>query len=419
VAVPSRSNVRAYREQRDLVNSHVGRINGAFGTPTWTPIHYMHRGFDREEVIALYAAADVMLVTPIRDGMNLVAKEFVASRVDEDGVLVLSEFAGAAAELDGAVHINPYDVAATGKALKRALDLPREERRSRMRRMRERVQRADAPAWADAFLGTLAASETAGEARWHALSAPDAIEHAIARIRQAPHVVLLLDYDGTLVPFTPMPEDAKPDAELVELLLSLVRHPKYSVHLVSGRTRENMVAWFGSLGVDLHAEHGLWSMHAGRWKRLVVPELPFATHIKSILDEFAARTPGSHVEVKSSVLGFHWRNADPEFGARQANELRLHLAELLSNVSAEVIWGNHVIEVRPFGLHKGVVVPDVLERAEQGTLVLALGDDRTDEDLFSVLPKESVTLHVGPRASIAGLRIEGPEQARAFLARLL
>jgi trehalose 6-phosphate synthase/phosphatase len=386
VAVPSRSSVRAYREQRDLVNSHVGRINGAFGTPTWTPVHYMHRGFDREEVIALYAAADVMLVTPIRDGMNLVAKEFVASRVDEDGVLVLSEFAGAAAEMGGAVQINPYDVAATGQALRRALQLPREDRRARMKKMRERVLRADARAWADSFLGELQGNGERTERTKSSSSPRESLDADIERLRRAERVVMLLDYDGSLVPFTPMPSDARPDPELVELLLGLARHPRYTVHLVSGRARENMDAWFGSLGIALHAEHGLWSRHDHSWRRLIVPDLPYAAHIKSILEEFAARTPGAHVETKSSVVAFHWRNADPEFGARQSNELRLHLAELLSNVSAEVVVGNHVIEVRPFGLHKGAVVPAALEDAVDGTLVLALGDDRTDEDMFAVLP---------------------------------
>jgi trehalose 6-phosphate synthase/phosphatase len=419
VAVPSRSTVRAYRDQRDLVNSHVGRINGVFGSATWTPVHYMHRSLEREEVIALYAAADVMLVTPIRDGMNLVAKEFVASRVDEDGVLVLSEFAGAAAELDGAVQINPYDVAATGQALYRALQLPREDRRLRMRKMRERVLRADARAWAESFLGELQSHDEQAERAKTSATSPAKLEAEVERLRRAEHVVMLLDYDGSLVPFTPMPSEARPDAQLIELLLGLAQHPRYTVHLVSGRARENMDAWFGSLGIALHAEHGLWSRVDHSWRRLIVPDLPYAAHIKSILDEFAARTPGSHVEAKSSVVAFHWRNADPVFGMRQANELRLHLAELLSNVSAEVVAGNHVIEVRPFGLHKGVVVPAAIEDALEGTLVLALGDDRTDEDMFAVLPKDSVALHVGARPSVAALRVDNPAQARAFLARLL
>jgi trehalose 6-phosphate synthase/phosphatase len=155
VAVPSRTGVRAYQKFRNQVDALVGRINGAFGTPRWTPVHYLYRSVPDAQLLALYRAARVMLVTPVRDGMNLVAKEFVASRVDEDGVLVLSEFVGAAAELSDALCVNPFDVAASAETYHRALVMPREERRSRMRALRTRVRSYDVHAWAEDFLGAL------------------------------------------------------------------------------------------------------------------------------------------------------------------------------------------------------------------------------------------------------------------------
>jgi trehalose 6-phosphate synthase/phosphatase len=158
VAVPSRGRVGAYRRFRTEVESLVGRINGEFATPTWAPIQYLHRSVPTTTLVALYRAADVMLVTPVRDGMNLVAKEFVACRADEDGVLILSEFAGAADELTDARIVNPYDVDGVADAIHDALNLPGAERRTRMRRLRDTVFGHDVHAWAADFLSALDAA---------------------------------------------------------------------------------------------------------------------------------------------------------------------------------------------------------------------------------------------------------------------
>jgi trehalose 6-phosphate synthase/phosphatase len=155
VAVPSRENVPAYRRHRREVETLVARINGKFGTPNWTPVVHLHRSFPPESVVALYRTADVMLVTPLRDGMNLVAKEFVASRIDGDGVLVLSEFAGAAEQLTEALPVNPYDVRNVAEAINAALVMPRGERRVRMLQMRAQVHARDVHWWANSFLGKL------------------------------------------------------------------------------------------------------------------------------------------------------------------------------------------------------------------------------------------------------------------------
>ncbi|NUO63487.1 MAG: hypothetical protein HOQ11_05370 [Gemmatimonadaceae bacterium] len=157
VAVPSRGTTRAYGKFRREVDALVGRINGDLGTPSWTPVQYLYASVPDHTLLALYRAADVMLVTPVRDGMNLVAKEFVASRVDEDGVLVLSEFAGAAEELRDAVLVNPYDVDSVADCIHEALVMPDPERRRRMRALRAQVMEHDVHAWAEGFLGALAA----------------------------------------------------------------------------------------------------------------------------------------------------------------------------------------------------------------------------------------------------------------------
>ena len=417
VAVPSRTGVDAYQGLRETVDGLVGRINGRFGTPSWSPVHYLARGVSEKEVTALYRAADVLVVTPIRDGMNLVAKEFIASRTDGDGVLVLSEFTGAAAELAEALIVNPYDLEGTADALCRALQMPEKDRRMRMAALRTRVETYDVHRWASEFLDRLGSTLEPPPALRP--SPPSLLAAAQARIREAPSAMLLLDYDGTLVEFAPTPALAVPDAELLTLLEALAR--RYAVHVVSGRPRELLERWFGALPIGLHAEHGYWSrMQGERWQgRAGIDPSSWLPQVKAILEEYAARTPGALVEEKSAGLAWHYRAADPDFGAAQAGDLLLHLATLLSNVPAEVITGDRVVEIRPQGVNKGLVVPAVLARAPRGTVVAAFGDDPTDEDLFAALPAGAISVHVGPAPSRAELRLRSVSEARLFLRGLL
>jgi trehalose 6-phosphate synthase/phosphatase len=414
VAVPSRTNVGAYEEFRSQVDALTGRINGRFATPCWTPVHYMYRSLSEQEVVALYRTADVMLVTPIRDGMNLVAKEFVAARTDEDGVLVLSEFAGAASELAEALRVNPYDIDHAAAVYHTALTLPAEERRMRMRGLRRRVLRYDVHHWVRSFLNAL--EEASSQRKAPALSSAAQLEGVVARIRASEHLLLLLDYDGTLVPFADVPELASPDAALLQLLRTLAAQPDTQVHVLSGRSRESLERWLGALPIGLHAEHGFWSRLAatGEWLAQPLPPMEWRERVRAILEQVTAQTPGSLVEEKTVSLAWHYRMADPEFGAVQAHELLIDLTEILSNAPVEVLTGEKVIEVRPHGVNKGVIVAPLVE-ATRGCLVVAMGDDRTDEDLFAALPAGAIAIHVGPTPSRAGVRLAGVEDARRLL----
>ncbi len=418
VAVPSRENVEAYRELREEVDAMVGRIHGEFATPSWSPVHYLYRSLPQDEIVALYRAADAVLVTPLRDGMNLVAKEFVASRPDEDGVLVLSEFAGAAAELSEALFVNPYDIERTAAALHRALTMPSDERRTRMEILRHRVMTYDVHWWARSFVSRLERAHQAAEPVLGFSPSP-VVRAAVDRARAAHRLALLLDYDGTLVSFAATPILAAPDAKLLALLRRLAARPRTEVHVVSGRKQGTLDRWFGSLPIGLHAEHGFWTRPpGGKWRSVDVPPATWREPVLAILREFAERTPGSLIEEKTAGLAWHYRAADPEYGAAQAKELSLHLAVLLSNLPVEILPGDMVIEIRPHGIHKGRVVSEVLTRAEPDTLLLAMGDDRTDEDLFAALPDGSIAIHVGAAASRAPIRIFDVVAARALLAQI-
>ena len=416
VAVPTRQSGTAYQEFRATVDGIVGRINGAYGSARWTPVQYLYRSLDEAEIVAFYRAADVMLVTPIRDGMNLVAKEFCASRVDDDGVLVLSEMAGASADLAEAVHVNPYDVDAMADAFLRALELDADDRGRRMRALRQRVALHDGDRWAKSFLDELrAVDKTPQSARATPSDQPE-LAQALEAAARAPALVLLLDYDGTLMPFADSPEHAAPDEDLLALLRALGNRARTQVHLVSGRPAHVLDAWFADVPVTLHAEHGAACRAPARktWRRRDVV-LPHRARLRALLDHFAERTPGAFVEEKAATLAWHWRKADPVFGARQAGELRLHLAETTSDAPIEVLLGDHVLEVRRNDVHKGRAVDDVLAAAHPEAAVVCAGDDRTDEDMFARLPERAVSIHVGPRPSAAAHRLLTPGELRRLL----
>jgi trehalose 6-phosphate synthase/phosphatase len=422
VAVPSRTGVEAYQEFRGLVDGLVGRINGDFGTPRWVPVHYIYRALSEAELVALYRAADVLLVTPLRDGMNLVAKEFIASRTDGDGVLVLSEFAGASWELPEAIQVNPYDVDGMAESTYRALMMSPEERRTRLAPLRERVETYDVHRWAATFLEQLETVTKRVATSAHAPAGSAAARQALStRMAATEDLLVLLDYDGTLVPYTPTPDLARPDAALLELLEEVAGRPRTEVHVVSGRTREALERWLGRLPVALHAEHGFWSRPAGAatWTAASEATGEWREAALAILREFTARTPGSLIEVKSVALAWHYRMADQEAGARRANELRLHLSQLLSNQPVEILAGNKVLEIRPYGINKGLIVPPLPPERLATTTVLAIGDDRTDEDLFAAVPSEAITIRVGPGPTRARFRLESVAAVRALLRSLV
>ena len=421
VAVPSRTGVGAYQDFRALVDGLVGRINGAFGTPRWVPVHYIFRGLSESDLVALYRAADVMLVTPLRDGMNLVAKEFLASRTDGDGVLVLSEFAGAAWELPEALQVNPYDVDGAAEVYYRALAMPAEERRGRMAPLRARVQAFDVHRWAASF--SRAAGRDPG--RGAALGADRRPRRRAARRGQAP-----VGNRG-----------AAPAARL--------RRHAGAVHADAGagtaRRRGDAAGPrpgppAGHRGA--HRERAVPGRAAGvagrpadlapRGARLREPRPrdprlgggrgvrgSWREPVLAMLREITQRTPGSLVEVKAAALAWHYRMADPETGARRANELRLHLNQLLSNQPVEILPGNRVIEIRPYGVHKGRIVPPLSPERQAATTIVALGDDRTDEDLFAALPPEAITVRVGPGVTRARFRLEGVTAVRQLLQMLV
>ena len=422
VAVPSRENVESYKELGQETDELVGHINGRWGTAEWTPLMYIRRGLPPDELAALYAAADVGWVAPLRDGMNLVAKEFVACQEGGAGVLVLSEFAGAAAELGEALHVNPYDEERTAETVARALAMDEDERRGRMEAMHRRVLRHDVFKWGERFVESLrnAANDRAGRS---AQRPPELrVDDLLADYARASRRLLLLDYDGTLVGFANRPQDAVPPAPLVERLARLAADPANTVAIVSGRGRRDLDRWFGAVpGLWLAGEHGamLRSPQTMRWEaeRLVTSE-GWKPRVRAILDHFVDRTPGSFVEEKEYALVWHYRTVHPEFGDWIANELVATLEPALADTELVAQRGNKIVEVKMTWANKGEVLARVQQACPGCEFLFFAGDDRTDEDLFARLPETAWTVHVGDRPSRARFRLPGPARMQDLLARL-
>ena len=422
VCVPSRDKVQSYQAYRRQVNELVGQINGAYSTVDWVPIHYVYRPLSEKQVVALYRAADVMLVTPLRDGMNLVAKEFVTCRTDGDGVLVLSEFAGAAVEMGEALQVNPYDIDAMAQAFGEARAMPEEERRLRMGALRHRIVSRDVHHWARSFLDALGGMPAEGAVPRTSLSSADELSALTSRLRSAERLLLLLDYDGTLVPFARAPDLATPDRELRELLSALAARPGALVHIVSGRRREPLERWLGDLPIGLHAEHGYWSrMAPGRpWAAMPDVDVTWKASVRRVLDEAVSATPGALIEEKTATLAWHWRMVEPELGRARAEALWRQLERQTTGTGAELLRGDKVIEVRPRGVSKATVLGRIRTALElQRVTVAAMGDDWTDEECFRALPPEAIAIGVGYRTTIAQYRVATPRAARALLAGIV
>lgn len=418
VAVPSRTAVETYAALKKRVDELVGKINGEFGTMGWVPIWYLYRSLPFENLAAFYCLADVALVTPVRDGMNLIAKEFLATKADGSGVLVLSELAGASQELSEALLVNPYHKEQIAASLAAALVMPKEEQRRRNEALRLRLRRYDVTRWAEQFLAALGRAKK-GQIELAARRLPREARRRLRRdYRAAERRLLILDYDGTLVPFAPRPEYAQPDAGLIDLLKILSRDERNAVVILSGRPQKTLEMWLGFLDLALVAEHGAWIKERGKkWSPLEPLRDDWKTHLRPIIESYADSIPGSFVEEKDFSLSLHYRAADQELAALRTGQFKDDLFHETVNLGLEILEGNKVLEVRNADVNKGRAALRFLDR-ERWDFILAVGDDRTDEDVFDVLPPGAYSIKVKLEPSRAHFNVDSVSDARALLRQL-
>jgi trehalose 6-phosphate synthase/phosphatase len=410
VVVPSRQIISKYNERRKLIEEQVGSINGKYSTLAWQPIIYRYNNLPFEELCSLYLAADIALITPLRDGMNLVAKEYVASCAEQQGVLILSELAGAASELGESLLVNPLDKDEVAAAIQQALTMPEEEQRSRLELMQKRLMSYNVVSWVTDFLTQLEEVKSQQVAEENKFLTGESRAGIVDAFRHAKNRNLLLDYDGTLVPFTKHPRHAIP------LLSKLSTDPQTTLTIISGRDPSTLGEWFSNLHVNLIAEHGASIKKHDQWTHENLDQ-SWKSVIKPTLDLFVLRCPGSFVEEKNHTLAWHYRNVDDELGFIRSRELLDNLFHLIRNGQLQVIDGNKVIEIRVTGVDKGAAAKRLVDE-EPAEFVLAIGDDKTDEDMFRALADKAVTIKVGAGHSSAKFSVANHQEVLRLLQEL-
>lgn len=400
VVVPSRQIISKYNERRKLIEEQVGRLNGKYSSLSWQPIIYRYNHLDFNELCALYLAADVGLITPLRDGMNLVAKEYVACST-EQGVLILSELAGAATEMGEAIQINPLDAQEQALAIHQALTMPLPEQRHRLTLMQKRLKEYDVESWVNDFLNQLKEVKEQQKAEGKKFVTPSIRKEIVTNFRKAHSRNLLLDYDGTLVPFTRNPREALPDKNLLKLLSTLGADSKTNLTIISGRDAPILDEWFKDIPVNLVAEHGASIRRVQQeWIQEKEIDQSWKPNLRPTLEMFVKRCPRSFIEEKNHTLAWHYRNVDAELGFVRSRELLDSLFHLIRNAQLQVIDGNKVIEIRVAGIDKGVAAKKIIEE-NNSDFVLVVGDDKTDEDMFRSLADSALTIKVGMGHSVA------------------
>lgn len=419
LVVPSRDQVPQYATLKEEINRLVSDINAQYGTLTWQPIHYFYRSFPLEMLSAIYASADIALVTPLRDGMNLVCKEYIASKADQKGVLILSEMAGASKELYEALIINPTNKEAVAEAIREALLMPEEEQIRRMELLQKTVKTFNIQHWVENFMNKLTEVKLKQEQLSTRIITPQFETIIAAKYRAAAKRLIFLDYDGTLVNFHTDPLKALPDEDLIKLLTDLYSDPANKVVIISGRKKETLENWIGYMPIDIIAEHGAWLRETGsEWFIANDLSKDWKNEFYPLLKQFEARTPGSFIEEKDYSLAWHYRKADKGLGELRAREMVGNLKYAAANLGLQILEGNKVIEIKSANINKGNAAKEWLKKYP-GDFAIAIGDDYTDEDTFKAMPETATTIKVGAGISSATYFLKNPDHVRSFLKKLI
>jgi alpha,alpha-trehalose-phosphate synthase [UDP-forming]/trehalose-phosphatase len=390
VAVPTRIR-EPYLSYKKTVEELVAKINRKFGRPDWQPIIYLDTKIDHPDLVAYYRLADLAIISSVYDGMNLVAKEYAAAQVDEKGVLILSEFAGAAEELDGAILVNPYNLEDFSEQIKKSLLMPEQERKGRMAALRRQVEEHDIHRWIFDILGEML-HLSGMRSRTHR----NIFEHwdRIVKEIQGRPVFLFLDYDGTLTPIVSSPEKAVLSEAMRARLHRL--KDKVSLAVISGRSLQDIREKVGVDDLLYAGNHGA-EIRDG----LKVYDLPEWKFDRSMLEEYLGRLreattyiPGVFIEDKTITASIHFRQVPIPYLGKLFN-LIFKLAKEYDHFFA-LRSGKKVFEIRPLQApDKGAAVSLILEKLGQGKLPIYIGDDVTDEDAFQALKDKGLSISIG------------------------
>lgn len=404
---PSRTQIKAYRQLQNDVEQDIARLNAAYGTEDWRPVVYLPSSLPPAGMAALYRMADLCLVSSLQDGMNLVAKEFIACQVDHRGVLALSELAGARDELHWVVSINPYDAEGVAGALAQGLEMPVEERRLRMTYLRSYLAVHDIYHWLALHFQTAARLlGTRGTTR----RLRDCLLGVRKKLRERP-LALLLDFDGTLAPLTQHPAQARVPAHVKNVLEDLAASPGVAIAIVSGRALEDVRRRVGIAGIVYAGNHGLEIAGPG-WTQVVEGAQQMRDIVAACCRRLRVRlqhVPGVVIEEKGVTASIHYRQTPPPF-IEEVSVATFEEATRGSPGTLVIRQGRQALEIRPdLPQDKGVAAQWILRRLfgelwEARVGVVYIGDDESDEDAFRALPGDALTVKVGSGASPTAAR---------------
>jgi trehalose 6-phosphate synthase/phosphatase len=418
--VPSRDAINKYAQRKKIIEENIGRINGKHGNMDWQPIIYQYRHLTFTQLLTFYTSCHVALVTPLRDGMNLVAKEFVASRADRKGVLILSEMAGAVNELEVAVIVNPTDINKLQESMVHALEMPLREQARRMMIMQDVINENNIDHWLKTYMTDLDKIQIENKQLHTNVLSFDAKNEIFSKYKNSEKRLLLLDYDGTLTDFALLPEQAFPSNHLMALVKTLSEIRNNKLCIISGRKAEDMDKWFGHLKVILVAEHGCTYKlpHEKSWLQMANLDLTWKGKVKELLQKLVTSYPGSFIEDKIYSLAWHYRAIQSTIDEQLFIDINKKLSAINLNNSFKVLQGNKVLEIKSSNMNKGLATLKLLS-SDAFDFVMAIGDDTTDEDMFDVLNDEShVTIKVGLEKSKAKFNLIGISNVISFLDQL-
>ncbi len=415
-----RENDTENREIKKELDSKVGRINSEYGRIDWTPVHYFNEQLEFDKLVQVMVSSDVAMMSPLRDGMNLIAKEYIASKPDHKGVLIISEMAGASKELGEAIIVNPHNPSELSAAIHTALSMPEEEMVRRNKILQKRLSTYTQSKWASDFINGLNSVKKIQEYNL-TRKISDLISRAILeRYNHSEKRMIFLDYDGTLQGFFKDPQNARPDAELYSVVKALISDQQNNVVIISGRDKETLSTWFDEKWrLGFIAEHGVWTKDPGEeWRMLDQIDKGWMEIIRPTIDFYVDRTPGSFIEEKNYSIVWHYRDADPDLGMQRSLELKDELQSLVTNLNLEIMDGDKVIEIKNSGINKGRAALARLGEIEYD-FIMAMGDDWTDEFTFEALPEDAITIKVGDKSTRAKYYVESYKEIRNFLKLLI
>lgn len=449
---PARGRGRDVLEVQEEISVTSERINESFGTERYQPVELVQRHVPLYERVAYYTIADCCVVSAVRDGMNLIPYEYIVCRQSiaeldarfgmtsdnpKDSMLVVSEFIGCSPSLSGAIRVNPWNIEALGDAMNTAITMPDAEKQMRHEKHFRYVSTHDVAFWAQSFIGDLQRTcREHSRSRCYRLGfglgfrvvrldynfRKLSTEHIVWAYKKSNRRAILLDYDGTMMPQTSI--NRTPNSDVLTVLNTLCNDPKNVVFIVSGRGQQTLNDWFSPCkNLGIAAEHGYFF----RWQKdeewkTCVPTMDFGWKavVGPIMKLYTESTDGSFIEAKESSIVWHFQDADPDFGSWQAKELQDHLESVLANEPVVVKSGQQIVEVKPQGVSKGVIVEHLLTTmASQGNppdFVLCIGDDRSDEDMFEIIDSAMAALPKTAKREVFACTVgQKPSKAKYYL----